>query len=67
MDLPRLKSLYAYWDRNPPLHLMAKAYLGIGGDKPQQSLAEASEFIPSNTLSESEFNEILAAHGLPAE
>lgn len=37
MDLPRVKALNDYWDENPPLHLMAKAYLGIGKDKPPKT------------------------------
>lgn len=28
LDIPRLKALNAYWDRNPPTHLLVKNYLG---------------------------------------
>jgi len=46
MDLPRLKAMNDYWDDNPPLHPMAKAYLGIGKDKPSRTpprVGEAAE------------------------
>ena len=46
MDLPRVSALNDYWDDNPPLHLMAKAYLGIGKDKPSKApprIGEAAE------------------------
>ena len=29
MTIPRLKDMTAYWARNPPLHLMVAAYLGV--------------------------------------
>jgi len=53
MDLPRVQALNAYWDENPPLHLMAKAYLGIGRDKPSSSpprIGEAAEPAAVETL-----------------
>jgi hypothetical protein len=33
LDLPRLKSLNAYWEKAPPAHLLIGAYLGVGGSK----------------------------------
>ncbi|MEC4589499.1 hypothetical protein VPG91_00725 [Nitrospirillum amazonense] len=34
--LPRYQALWRYWRRNPPVHLMVAAYLGIksGGPPP---------------------------------
>lgn len=68
VDLPRLKALNLYWSDNPPLHRMVASFLGIEPAKtPQQtaSLEEAAEFIPANRVSASEFDAILAQHGLP--
>ena len=69
LDLPRLKALNLYWADNPPLHRMVASFLGIEPtpSAPQQSasLEEAAEFIPANRVSESEFDAILAQHGLP--
>lgn len=30
IDIPRLLALKEYWAENPPVHMMVKAYLGIG-------------------------------------
>ena len=51
MDIPRLLAMKSYWADNPPLHLMVKAYLGIGSSsKPRQEdkgdLAELIGMIP---------------------
>jgi len=53
MDLVRVAALNDYWDENPPLHLMAKAYLGIGKDKPSNApprIGEAAEPAAVETL-----------------
>lgn len=66
--LPELKPLLEYWNENPPLHLLIKAFMGFegkgerldDGDSP-----EADQYL--NRVSSEEFDEILRAHGLPVE
>lgn len=41
--LPQLLALMGYWKRNPPLHLLAKGYLGIKDEEPAPKQAEAKE------------------------
>lgn len=36
MDLPRLAAMTDYWANNPPLHIMVKAYLGIGKETKEE-------------------------------
>ncbi len=51
--LPRLAEVYSYWGRNPPIHKMIAAYLGI---KPEAAPT-------SETLSEADYIESLKQNG----
>jgi hypothetical protein len=33
MTVPRLRAMTEYWKANPPLHVMAAAYFGIGAKR----------------------------------
>jgi len=73
IDIPRLISLNSYWQKHPPLHLLAAAFMGVkgaGAEVPDQdggSLHEAAAYIPNNALTPDQFAAKLAALGLPVE
>lgn len=37
LDLPRLAAMNAYWQDNPPLHLLVKAFVGYKGSGRSES------------------------------
>lgn len=57
-------ALNKYWDEHPPVHLLVAGYMGY---KPTErgSIEDAAEFVPVNTVTETEFDDILKQHGLP--
>ncbi|AEV24623.1 hypothetical protein Dsui_0203 [Azospira oryzae PS] len=68
VDLPRLKALNHHWADNPPIHRMVAAFFGIEpttAAEKTQSIEQAAEFIPVETLSEADFDALLRQHGLP--
>lgn len=68
MTLPELAPLIRYWNENPPLHLLIKAFMGFEAKGAQQDDGddpEADQYL--NRCSVDEFNEILKANGLPVE
>ena len=47
---------------------MVAAYLGIeSSSEPAGSVEDAAEFIPVETISKSEFDDLLKKHGLPVK
>lgn len=57
-----------YWADHPPVHTLVAAYIGYepkAKSTETDSLHEAAEFIPVNTLNKSEFDDLLRQHGLP--
>lgn len=42
MTLHRLKEMTAYWQNNPPVHLMIASYFGISKEKKPEITDEAS-------------------------
>lgn len=40
LNYPQAKALMSYWTSNPPIHIMIKAYLGIG----KNEKSEPSEY-----------------------
>lgn len=65
VDLPRLKALTDYWQQQPPVHVMVAAYLGCSKKTSQQPIQNASEFVPVNTVTAPEFDEVLRSFGIP--
>jgi len=41
--MPQVDELAAYWNQNPPLHLMVKAYMGIKSKSGPEGLATEDE------------------------
>ena len=68
-DLPQLQAMYRYWAAHPPLHMMVAAYLGIkdatvAPQDPDAALADAAQHMPVNSLSATEFDDLLRQQGL---
>ena len=68
MDFPRLEALREQWRQFPPLNVLVAHYLGAA--KPAATAADAvapdeQTFLPSTRLTDAEFDELLAARGLP--
>jgi hypothetical protein len=40
MTMDRLKAMQSYWDANPPLHLLVKAYIGYEKPSKPQGIEE---------------------------
>jgi hypothetical protein len=61
-------AMNAYWEHQPPVHVMVAAYMGIGkqsSSKPSDGIENASEFVPVETLPSAEFDALVAGFGLP--
>lgn len=67
ITLRRLAALEEYWQSNPPIHQMIAAYFGIGKKTKAANIAEASEFLPVETMKENEFDSMLADLGIKNE
>jgi hypothetical protein len=47
MTVPQLSEFNLYWKKNPPLHMMVAAYLGIGKEKePEGDFGELMSMFP---------------------
>lgn len=65
VDVPRLLAINKYWDAHPPVHLLVAGYMGYEPKQNATSLEEAAEYVPVNTVTAEEFEDILKQHGLP--
>lgn len=45
MDIPRLVAMKDYWAKNPPVHMMVKAYLGIGKEEQKQEQGKIEDLM----------------------
>lgn len=41
MTIPRLDAFNRYWERNPPVHMLVAAYMGIGAKAKPKKMADA--------------------------
>lgn len=66
--MPMLIAMNSYWAAHPPVHRMVAAYMGISGTSAanaSEAIESASEYVPVAVIPTTEFDAILASHGLP--